>query len=154
MTTAAQDAPFFGAVELSGSHLNSMIAVAEAKADVAAIDAVCWALAQRYRPDVTERLRSLATTPLTPALPLVTSRDRPDSEVDLIADAVRECFADPRTEGARKQLFLKSVERLPESDYLAAYSRLGENGLALLTPDARADDRQADRPRAAQNPFP
>ncbi len=40
----------FSDVSVSGSHRASLRAVAEGRADVATIDAVCWAMAERHEP--------------------------------------------------------------------------------------------------------
>ena len=143
--------PFFRAAELSGSHLNSMSAIAEGIADVAAIDTISWALARRYRPDVTERLKSIATTPMTPGLPLVTALSRPDEDVRLIVEALDECLANPCTAGAREQLFLQAVDRVSEAEYRAAYSQLDGNDVARLIPRVQAAGRPEDRLKAAQS---
>src|SRR6056297_1787272 len=55
----------------TGSHAFSARAVADGRAEIAAIDAVTWRLMERLDP-VTERLRVLGRTPPTPGLPLVT----------------------------------------------------------------------------------
>lgn len=148
-----QEKPFFGAVKLSGSHLKSMLAVAEGAADVAAIDAVCWALARRYRADVAARLKSIATTAQTPGLPFVTAGRRSDRDADLMAEALFECLNCPETAAARKSLFLQSVERVPEADYFAAYSRLSDEDTALLIPEIRAGGHRADNATIAETRF-
>ena len=68
----------------TGSHRASVRAVAEEKADVAAIDAVCWALALRYEPEAVSRLKVIGQTPLRPGLPFITAVERDDSEVGAI----------------------------------------------------------------------
>ena len=143
--------PYFDAAELSGSHLMSMRAVAEGKADVAAIDTVCWALARRYRPDIAVRLKSIATTAMTPGLPFVTARSRSDDDVRLIAEALNECLADPRTASARAQLFLNSAKQVSEADYLAAFSRIDGNETGLLITNVRAGGHRADNSTIARS---
>ena len=64
---------FFGEVTVSGSHRASLRAVADGDADVAAVDAVCWALAQRHEPAAFAGLRVLAQSPAAPSLPFITS---------------------------------------------------------------------------------
>ena len=63
---------FFGDVVLSGGHRHSIEAVAEGRADVAAIDAVSMVLAERHEP-ATAGVRILARTDPTPGLPLITA---------------------------------------------------------------------------------
>ncbi|MEM7059817.1 MAG: PhnD/SsuA/transferrin family substrate-binding protein [Pseudomonadota bacterium] len=69
------DEPFFNKVKITGSHRASAIAVADGTADVAAIDAVAWALFQEIEPDQALRLHVVQWTPKTPGLPLITSKD-------------------------------------------------------------------------------
>ena len=144
-------APFFAAATFTGGHRRSLQAVADGAADIAAVDAVCWAMARRYLPDLTARLKSIATTARTPGLPLVTARSRSDRDVDLIVEALEDCLADPGMAEARQLLFLQAVERIPEADYRAAYKALDENDAALLIPRVRANGHPADKPTIAQN---
>jgi len=65
---------FFGRVDVSGSHLASMAMVQSGKADVAAIDCVTYALAERHAPQRVAGLRVLQRTVSAPGLPLIASR--------------------------------------------------------------------------------
>jgi ABC-type phosphate/phosphonate transport system substrate-binding protein len=65
----ARNGKFFASAIQSGSHVNSMIAVRDGLADVCAIDAVCVAMARRYRPDYLEGLIEIARSAL-PEWPL------------------------------------------------------------------------------------
>jgi ABC-type phosphate/phosphonate transport system substrate-binding protein len=47
----------------TGGHRQSVQAVADGRADVAAIDAVCWALAGRHEDAAVEKLRVINRTP-------------------------------------------------------------------------------------------
>ena len=67
----AEQGRFFSSVLTTGSHRGSMRAVADGRADVCAVDAVCWALAARHDPAVQARLIVIAETPPTPGLPLI-----------------------------------------------------------------------------------
>lgn len=126
--------PFFSAAVLGGSHLGSMRAVAARRADVAAIDAVCWALAHRHYPELTGRLKSIGTTAPTPGLPFVTAASRPDSEVALIREALAECLADPRTSAARRKLLIAGMEVVGLGEYRAAITPLSPVDLARTIP--------------------
>ena len=66
----ALDGGFFGAVEVSGAHAESVPMVAGGAADIAAIDAVSWRYAQRFRPEA-GALRALMLTAPTPGLPFI-----------------------------------------------------------------------------------
>ncbi|HEX3984457.1 MAG TPA: PhnD/SsuA/transferrin family substrate-binding protein [Acidisoma sp.] len=69
----AREGRFFGEVLTSGSHLRSIEMVAADLADAATIDCVTYGFAARYRPELTARLRVLAETPASPAIPFITA---------------------------------------------------------------------------------
>ncbi len=75
----------------TGAHRDSAEAVAEGRADLAAIDAVTWRLIERYRPQLAARLRVVAQSDPTPGLPLITAASRDPAP---LAEAVREAIAD------------------------------------------------------------
>ena len=105
---------FFSDVVKSGSHVKSMIAVRDGKADICAIDAVCVALARRYRPDYLEGLVEIARSPMVPSLPYVTGAagdPRP------LRQALDKAFADPALGQAREALFLSGHSVLAPDDY-------------------------------------
>ena len=64
---------FFGRVLATGAHRASALAVARGRADIAAIDAVAWALFAEVEPAAHGRLAVLAWTAETPALPFITA---------------------------------------------------------------------------------
>jgi len=109
----------------TGGHRASVRAVAAGDADIAAIDAVCWAFATRYEPEAVARLRILGNTPLRPGLPFVTAVERRDDEVRKIRAAITEAIADPATEATRHLLCLVGFGTLDEWDYspIAALGR-------------------------------
>ena len=98
----------------TGSHAASVQTVAEGRADIAAIDAVTWALLLRDDP-VTRRLRVLARTAPTPGLPYITG---PDQDVDALRRAAHEAIAALTSED-RACLLLKGLVQVPAADYLA-----------------------------------
>lgn len=109
----------------TGSHRLSIRAVAEEVADVAAIDAVCWALALRYEPQAAARLKIIETTPLRPGLPFITAVERGDEDVRLLRTAIKEALSDPASRAARKLLHIVGLGSLDEWDYglIAALGR-------------------------------
>lgn len=101
----------------TGSHRGSVRAVAEGEADVAAIDAVCWALALRHEREASSRLKVIARTPLRPGLPFITAVERRDAEIHAIRDAINAAIADPETLAARQALSLVGLGTFSEFDY-------------------------------------
>ncbi|MEM7743316.1 MAG: PhnD/SsuA/transferrin family substrate-binding protein [Pseudomonadota bacterium] len=67
------DGDFFGEVVWSGAHRRSACMVSDGVADVAAIDAVAWALFAEVDPDRHAKLQILGWTRPMPALPFITA---------------------------------------------------------------------------------
>ena len=104
--------PFFGRVIRTGSHLESIRAVAEGHADVAAIDAVTFAMALRHRTEA-RGLRVLLSTPETPGLPFITRSGGP-------AQALRSALTDAigaLAPEARDALMLHGLVPRTEADF-------------------------------------
>ncbi|MGD9812793.1 MAG: phosphate/phosphite/phosphonate ABC transporter substrate-binding protein, partial [Sphingobium sp.] len=68
---------------LTGGHRNSIKAVANGEADVAAIDCRSWALARRFEP-AAEALIVVGWTALRPGLPFIVSRHLPGKTIQSI----------------------------------------------------------------------
>jgi ABC-type phosphate/phosphonate transport system substrate-binding protein len=109
----ARGEKFFSRVIISGSHIESLIAVQEGRADICAIDAVCVALAKRYRPQILEGLVEVARSPKVPGLPYVTRHGDPDK----LAAALQKTFADPGLAHCREALLLSGISVLNPADY-------------------------------------
>jgi ABC-type phosphate/phosphonate transport system substrate-binding protein len=101
----------------TGGHAASAQAVARGEADLAAIDAVTWALLCRDDRALTQELRLLETTKPTPGLPLITSMTEDPS---VIFKAVAAAIAD-LTPADREVLMLKGLKSIAESQYLNGY---------------------------------
>lgn len=71
----------------SSGHRASIIAVAEGKADVAAIDCESWALAQRFEP-AAQNVKAVGWTARRKGLPFITARTTPAKIVAAMRDAV------------------------------------------------------------------
>lgn len=95
-------------------HLESARAVAEGRADIAALDAVSWRLTEKYE-SFAQSLRVLEWTTPTPGLPLITSKTM-DADVifHAVASAISELSAHDQND-----LGLRGVVRIPKTDYLA-----------------------------------
>ncbi len=128
----AVDGRFFSAGIRSGGHIASLNAVRGGRADVCAVDAVCVALARRYRPDYLEGLVEIARSPLVPGLPFVTVA----GDITGLRAGLAAAFADPALREARARLLLTGHSVLDVTDYdrivelETAMERAG--GLALL----------------------
>lgn len=105
---------YFTEVVETGSHAASVTAVADGKADCAAIDCVTYANLSRYRPAAVEGTRVLCRTPAMPGLPLIASKS-------VSPDAMRRGLAaamdDPRLAEARSMLGIVGMRFLDEGEY-------------------------------------
>jgi ABC-type phosphate/phosphonate transport system substrate-binding protein len=109
----AREEKFFNHTIISGSHSESLIAVQEGRADICAIDAVCVALAKRYRPQILENLVEVARSPKVPGLPYVTRQ----GDSHQLVTALQKTFADPDLAHCREALLLSGISVLNPTDY-------------------------------------
>ncbi len=111
---AARGLALLPAVE-TGGHRASARAVAEGKADVAAIDATTWRAIERWEPEVATALKVIGHTDPAPGLPLIAA---PGSDADLLIEAIAEGL-DRLPKPHRETLGIKGHIRIPAEDYLA-----------------------------------
>jgi ABC-type phosphate/phosphonate transport system substrate-binding protein len=98
----------------TGGHRASAHAVLEAKADLAAIDAVTWALLCRYEPAL-QGLAVVGASAPTPGLPLIAAKGQDGAAIFAAVDqAIRELST-----ADRQTLMLRGVVHIPAADYLA-----------------------------------
>lgn len=98
----------------TGAHRASAEAVAEGRADIAALDALSWQMMQRWDAFATD-LRVIAATVPTPGLPFITAHGADAAE---IASAVEDAIADLSPED-RETLCLHGLVQIPKARYLA-----------------------------------
>lgn len=113
----AEEGRFFGASVESGAHRESLRMVAARRADVAAIDAVTFALLAECVPDEVAGIRVLAWTDPAPSLPYVTAAVATDDMVARLRAALDRAVADPSAAASREALLLGGFETLPLSAY-------------------------------------
>lgn len=104
----------FSELHQTGSHADSMRAVANGQADLAGIDSLTWALLQEQG-NAPPALRVLESTAPTPGLPYITAEDHNAAE---ITKAVRTAI-DRLSSADRDALHLKALVEIPPDDYLA-----------------------------------
>ena len=78
---------FFGSSIITGSHRNSIHAVASGEADTAAIDCVSWEMASAHEA-AAEDLLVLARTASRPGLPLITARGQSSHQLEDLRSAL------------------------------------------------------------------
>jgi ABC-type phosphate/phosphonate transport system substrate-binding protein len=105
----------FAAVTVTGAHAASARAVAEGRADLAALDAVTWRLIGRHDPAFAALLRVVEMTDPAPGLPLITAQGRdPAPLFAAVAGAIAALAP-----GDRAALGLAGLVAIPAAAYLA-----------------------------------
>lgn len=77
----------FASRSKSGGHRSSIVAIAEGKADVAAIDCESWVLAQRFEP-AAKNVRVVGWTGRRKGLPYITAATTPEKTVTSLREAL------------------------------------------------------------------
>jgi ABC-type phosphate/phosphonate transport system substrate-binding protein len=108
--------PFFSQVIETGSQPGNLDRIARGEADATA-DCVTYAFWRHYRPAAAERVRVLAHTPPSPAIPFVTSADTPAATVELLRAALHELALSPRYASVRAGLRISDIVDVPASAY-------------------------------------
>lgn len=102
----------------TGAHRRSIEAVRQGDADVAAIDAVVWALAQDLAPSLKETVAVAAWTDPAPAPPFITTLAEPGVLRAALSAAIQKGGA-----AAARTLRLSSVSAPPEDGYAQVAAR-------------------------------
>ena len=110
-------APFFASVVVTGSHLASLEAVADGRADLAAIDCVTYGLVKRLRTGLIDRTAIVAESPLSPGLPFIAAAGLPDRTVAAVRNALFAALADPGLAGSLDALGLAGARLTTSADY-------------------------------------
>lgn len=108
---AAERGLRFPATLETGAHIESARAVAEDRADIAAIDAVTWQMLERWEPFVAA-LEVIGRTGTAPGQSFVTAAADPSPHREAVSEAVAALAPEHRT-----VLGLRGVHPLPESVY-------------------------------------
>ena len=108
---------FFSSIVVTGSHEASAAAVVEGEADLASIDCVSFALLRRGRPELIERVATVAESPLSPSLPFIASVRLPAPTIELVRKALFAALADPDLAETRAALGLKGARIVTPADY-------------------------------------
>ncbi|MEQ9260442.1 MAG: PhnD/SsuA/transferrin family substrate-binding protein [Roseovarius sp.] len=104
----------FSNTQQTGGHRFSAEAVAEGRADIAAIDALTWRMIRRYDGFAAD-LRELAHTAPTPVLPYITRKGQPPEPLFAAIEAAIARL----DEDTRQTLCLEGLVAIPAEAYLA-----------------------------------
>lgn len=113
----AQGGAFFSSVILSGSHRQSLAAIGQRRADIAAIDCVSWALLARHEPELLAGLKVMGSTPLAPGLPLITAKQTSASTLAKLQDALHELVSHPRYQAVCDALLITGFSPIARDAY-------------------------------------
>jgi len=113
----AQHGRFFGSSLQTGTHLDSIKAVRDGRADIASIDCVSVAGFARYTPEVMQGVRVLMQSNTYPGLPLITAGDTDDAMLVTLRHALAQSVGDPDLAEALDALFINGFEPLDFADY-------------------------------------
>lgn len=112
----AQKRAFFGSVEVTGSHLASVEAVAEGRVDLASIDCVTFAHLQRLRPGLMARVRKIGQSLLTPAPPFITAWRTDEAILSVLRTVFKAVASDPELEPVRTSLLIAGFASVDNED--------------------------------------
>lgn len=97
----------------TGSHANSVQAVAEGRAEIAAIDSVTWRILEQHEPNV-RQLRVLDHSDYCPGLPYITAQKNPCGPYfNAVSQAINGLSS-----GVKSALGIKGFVRIPVQNYL------------------------------------
>jgi ABC-type phosphate/phosphonate transport system substrate-binding protein len=130
----ARGAPFFAKVAETHSQPANIERVANGEADSTCVDCVTFAFFVRHRPELADKVRVLAATPRTPAIPYVTSVATPEPVRAALAAALQAVARAPEWEAARAGLMLTAVAPAAQADYRIP-CRYAEEAVALGYPN-------------------
>ena len=123
---------FFSEVLVTGSHRESIRAVANGSADTAAIDCVNWQLA-KHHDAAAKALDIIAHTPSRPGLPLITAGSKTQAELGLMREALASAVTG-LDENTRTVTGIRSFQPLDDTAYAVIANDLCRCGDLALSP--------------------
>jgi ABC-type phosphate/phosphonate transport system substrate-binding protein len=111
--------PLFARAIETGSQPGNLDRIARGEGDATAVDCVTYAFWCRHRPELAQRVRVLAPTPPSPAIPFVTSVATPAPTVAILRAAMRRIVAEERYRPVREGLMLADIVDVPDTSYRA-----------------------------------
>jgi len=107
----------FSQLLLSGGHRQSLAALRDSQADIAAIDCVSWALLARYEPDALRGLHIIGETPAAPGLPLITAAPTSVDRLERLRIALHQLVNDPAWRTACDDNLIGGFSPVQRDDY-------------------------------------
>jgi ABC-type phosphate/phosphonate transport system substrate-binding protein len=113
-----------GPVLVTGSHAESLRALADGRADIASIDAVTYALVERLRPELVDHLVDVGSGPRVPCLPIIGPAGLSDGQVATWRSALSVAIAGTGAAPVRDTLLVEAFAPMDLADYEAALEPL------------------------------
>ena len=113
----AEAGRFFSEVIWTGGHRQSLAAVAEGRADIAALDGVTFALIGQVAHSEVTPVRVLDWSAEAPALPYVTRASADETLRTRLQDGLAHATADPDGAAARTELRIENLVPITDADY-------------------------------------
>ncbi|MGE4648932.1 MAG: PhnD/SsuA/transferrin family substrate-binding protein [Arenicellales bacterium] len=123
---------FFSEILVTGSHRESIRAVANGSADTAAIDCINWQLARRHDAAAMS-VDIIAQTPSRPGLPLITAGSKTQAELGLMREALASAVTG-LDENTRAVTGIRSFQPLDDTAYAVIANDLHHCGDLALSP--------------------
>lgn len=117
LSPIARGTSFFGEVIQTGGHDASISAVADGRADCAAIDCVTYGNIARYASERLKDISILAETPGGPGLPFITRGISSDEDVEILRTALRAALVAPQLEEVLDGMGIVDFAFLTDGDY-------------------------------------
>lgn len=124
----------FCTAERSGGHAASIAAVAEGRADFAAVDCVTHAILSRHRPAAVAGTRVLCWTPGMPGLPLIAGKAASADETRAMREGLAAAASDPELAATRAMLGITGMHFPQPSEYARLSAALAKAEAAGVGP--------------------
>lgn len=111
-------ASWTGDIVVTGAHLDSLRALREGRAEIAAIDSVTFWQARRLLPELVDDLVVVGTGPLIPCLPIITGASTTDEQLHQLRVALVDAVFDPLVEPAARAMCTVGFVPLDLEHYL------------------------------------
>ena len=113
---------WFGEGVETGGHRTSGLMIAQGKADVAALDAVCWHLFRIFEPEAANKVRVLCWTPQLPSLPYITRLGWDNDEIGLLRQAALAALEEASRSNYLSPLAVAGGSFIDETAYMPVAS--------------------------------
>lgn len=118
-----------GASLTTGAHVASLAALQRGEADIAAIDAVTFALLARHRPLALDGVVVVGEGPPIPALPLITAATTDDATFTALRDALAATAVSPSIRPSLERQLIDRFVPLDGDDYRPVADLLASLGI-------------------------